>query len=429
MNYKIYEEAIKKLTFNKKINSYPLDSPNGFKAQVKNICEKLLLDYEEESSKLYIYKNNDLIGILYGMKPHYISMSTFRICQNKFLTNRFLKKNNVPVVNSKIFKENEFEEAKKFVEHELNTNFVLKPYDLDGGKGITVNIGPDFFEDAWNYSVEEQKLQKRKDIRNIIEEFHPGIEFRAVVIEGQFHSAAARIPAYVIGDGISTIDELIKKKNEIRKKNPYLKGRLIKLDEYGVKLLKLQDLTPQSIPYRDQIVLLHEKSNAAMGGENIDITEDVPNHIKSIIEKAVESIPGLNYGGVDIIVSSLETFENPKIIEINTNANIMLNHYPIYGEPRAPIETLINSMIKDYELFGPIDQSGLMEAINYQAMMKQREINILRRKNNNLTKENNSLNYQIENLASEIKEVNRKYHSLIKSFPINIIYKLRQRLR
>ena len=46
----------------------------------------------------------------------------------------------------------------------------------------------------------------------IVQEMVRGFEMRATVVEGRLDNVLVRIPAYVTGDGTSTIDELIRTK-------------------------------------------------------------------------------------------------------------------------------------------------------------------------------------------------------------------------
>src|SRR5690625_1684007 len=103
---------------------------------------------------------------------------------------------------------------------------VLKPTDGSFGKGVITNIS----------NVEELKnalaiVRTEQNIRNVMIEQHiPGEEYRVYVVGDQAVAAMNRIPANIIGDGNSSIRQLIGIKNEERKLNPRLISCLIQVD-------------------------------------------------------------------------------------------------------------------------------------------------------------------------------------------------------
>lgn len=103
---------------------------------------------------------------------------------------------------------------------------VLKPVSGSLGKGVITNIkDSESLLDNYNYLTEEMKKN------NIILESHVvGDDYRVFVIGEKASAVVKRVPANVVGDGESTIKELIKNKNLIRKENPFLSKGLIKID-------------------------------------------------------------------------------------------------------------------------------------------------------------------------------------------------------
>ena len=448
MNIELYKKLIKELILNREVNIYDDDVGGSYKGQINYICQKYQLTTVEEKSKVSIYKYNDLIGIFNGMKPHTTTSTAFAICQNKYLTNKWLEKNGVSVVKSNVFKADELEEARKYIGERLKTSFVVKPYNLSGGRGITANIQLDFLEEAWDFSLQEQKKKKVKVLKNIVEEFKPGVDIRIVVVDGKFNCAALRIPAHVIGDGKLTIMELIEEKNKVRIKNPYLQNKLIELNEHGIKLLRNQNINPSDILEEGKVVILHEKANVLMGGDNIDITDRIPESVKKFVEKTVRVMPGLSTAGIDVIVDSINNFENPVVIEVNTNANLMLNQFPLIGTQRTPLEDVIISMLKDYNIFGCLHKSGLLDAINFPSNRKNQEINNLKKINKKISSEkkalldkmynletefaqtkeiNNQLENKLQDLNKRTREYEEKYRQLSSTFPFNIINKFKRK--
>src|SRR5699024_6093959 len=151
-------------------------------------------------------------------------------------------------------------------------------------------------------------------------------------------AATKRIPANVIGDGVSTIEQLIKSKNKIRQENPYLQTKLIKIDDEINEYLSKRKKRITDIQNKNEVVYLKGKSNISTGGDPIDVTDVLTKEMKESAIVAINSIPGLTHAGVDIIV-----FENKAyVIEINATAGIVLHLFPLEGEPRNVPEKIMD---------------------------------------------------------------------------------------
>src|SRR5699024_8223403 len=107
-----------------------------------------------------------------------------------------------------------------------------------------------------------------------------------------------RVPAHIIGDGTSTIQQLVAEKNKSRK-GPVLKA--LKLDSESDRNIKRLGYSFDSVPEKDETVFLRSNANISGGGDSYENTKNIsPNVIKQI-EKAVKSIAGLHVCGVDAL--------------------------------------------------------------------------------------------------------------------------------
>jgi len=102
-----------------------------------------------------------------------------------------------------IRRERSLKEASEYVGFPL----VIKPIDGNHGRGITVDIN--------SYEEALEAFHIAKDISRavIVEKFIVGNDYRLLVINNKLVAAAVRTPAHVIGDGKSTIQELIDEVN------------------------------------------------------------------------------------------------------------------------------------------------------------------------------------------------------------------------
>lgn len=201
---------------------------------------------------------------------------------------------------------------------------VVKPRNTNYGTGITVfpkKVSKKQIMDAIEYAF-------KFDDNILIEEFAKGMEYRFLVVDGKCLSVAHRRTASVIGDGKSTIEELIDMKN----KEPWhaLTGSPVKKDEPVVEFLSLQNYTYESIIPEGKRVFLRTNSNCSTGGETLDMTQIMPAKFKRIAEKAASAFNG-KICGVDIIVNDLDKDEY-SIIEINDNPGYSINEWPYEGK-------------------------------------------------------------------------------------------------
>lgn len=213
--------------------------------------------------------------------------------------------------------------------HSLDKPVITKP-----------NVGSRSRHTRTHLSDEKEFLIAFKKARQLspwvmIEEELSGYVFRGTVIGGKFIACLRREPAYVIGDGIHNISELI----EIENKNPLRNGEIfhqLKLDDEAEKELKHWNHTEKTIPKKDEIITLGQKTSRAVGGGITDVTEIIHPDNKALLEKAAEVLND-PLVGVDFIMEdvSISWRDQPKcgIIECNSAPFIDLHHFPLVGKP------------------------------------------------------------------------------------------------
>lgn len=162
-------------------------------------------------------------------------------------------------------------------------------------------------------------------ISNIRKKEH---KYRVYVVGNEVVAVTKIIPANVIGDGKSSIKQLIIKKNKQRKENPYLANKLININNNLLKFIERQDFDLESIPQENERVFLNNTTDISHGADSININEDIPEIIKKTAIEGVKSIPGLTHGGVDIFYSDRET----SITNIHANGDISIHTFPLLGE-------------------------------------------------------------------------------------------------
>jgi len=315
----------------------------------------------------YFYKDGVYVGGLVRNRSSFVTSKTAEICRQKYNTLVILKENGIPVADGKVFDICRFEEALNWVKKH-NRRVVVKPANYEGGKGVTVNVNEVSFPKAWEYCV--VALKKKKDKKILVETYHPGVDIRLLVINKRVICATTRLPANVIGDGVNTIRYLIQRKNQQRLFNPYLREKLIVINDHVKALLKHQLLSLDSIPQKDRVVLLDEVTNVARSAEPVDVTDIISDQLKDLAIRAVQTIPGLDYAGVDVIATSFYSATNAIVNEINTYNDIRMHYYPVLGKPRDPANYLIKCFLKKHELFVNCSLQELNDSV-YTAIKQQ----------------------------------------------------------
>jgi cyanophycin synthetase len=205
---------------------------------------------------------------------------------------------------------------------------VIKPLDERHGKGVVVGLK--------DIAAVEKYVQP--DSALLVEEQLKGTEFRVVCVDFKFVAAAFRKPAHVVGNGQNTISELIAEKNKHpwRGEGHHNNLTIIKVDQLVEDNLKEQNLTVESVPEKDQEVLLRKTANLSTGGEAWDVSAQVHPANKALFEKIARACD-LNVVGIDVMCQDLSSpivdQESAGVIEVNASPGLRMHHFPIKGEP------------------------------------------------------------------------------------------------
>jgi D-alanine-D-alanine ligase-like ATP-grasp enzyme/acylphosphatase len=261
-----------------------------------------------------------------GTRSRSVSSNAIKICMNKDVTKEYLL--NADVTTPKGFTFKDSDDVIIAASKELDFPLVLKPTDASGGKGVIANIKDESeLMDALSYVRGSLGYEKV-----ILEEYFDGNDYRLYVIDNKVIAAMYRKGANVIGDGVSSIQTLLKEKRKERKKNPGLYNSIIKKDKEMRNLLKSQGYGLESIPKANELVYLKTTSNLSSGGDSIDVTDELPDNVKEEAVRAIKAIPGLLQGGVDILYN--EKSRKSTIIEINSQPSIRGHLFPMQGTAR-----------------------------------------------------------------------------------------------
>lgn len=332
--------------------NYPVHSPMDNLDQVKAALTDLNLLYKTSN-----LKNKEFIHIFYKdkllskySKANYPNNKFLgqSICNNKFTTEFYLNLNEVPTPKSQMFNERDFDKAAEFIKS-IPAPFVIKALNLRQGVGVYTDVNHDNFISYWKKSMEVQRKRKNTSPRVLIQNQLDGLEVRINVTEGVVESAILRLQGFLIGDGVHTIDDLIRMKNEEKKKNPYLNRDMILFDEELMQSIYEAGKDRTSILNNNEMLLLNKKPEIRYGMETYNVTAIVNERILEIGLNAVLAIPGLHTAGVDIIIPEL-TSEIGHVIEVNKNPAWALSLYAVRGPAGEPVKDVFRSHLIDNKI-------------------------------------------------------------------------------
>ncbi|WP_310992977.1 cyanophycin synthetase [Aequorivita marina] len=233
-----------------------------------------------------------------------------------------------------IARERSLEEACRYVGFPL----VIKPIDGNHGRGITVNVK--------NYDDALVAFREAKEVSHkiIIEKYIQGEDYRLLVINNVLVAAAKRTPANVVGDGKSTIAELVEEVNKDPRRGYGHENVLTKItiNNLTKTILKEKGFTEDSVPPEGEVVILKDTANLSTGGTAEDVTDIVHPSNVSMAER-ISKIIDLDICGIDIMTTDIsQTLEETDgaVLEVNAGPGFRMHLAPTTGLPRnvaAPV--------------------------------------------------------------------------------------------
>ena len=277
--------------------------------------------------------------------PDLNSYVSTKIIDNKGLTKCILEKNNIPAPKGWIMKN--YKKSLKMIDNEeMKFPLVVKP--IDGSQGHAVSVGIKSKEFLTKAIKEAYKYNRRKKGRPnsfLIEEYIPGDDYRILVLDGKFLTATLRKPAYVVGDGVQTIGELIDEYNSqkgVSKDQPLCP--IVRDFEFEKNLCE-NKITEKTIPKKNKRVYLRKNANVSTGGRSFECSGKVNSKYKKLAIKLAK-IFQIRFCGIDLIAPDISKYEKFKIIELNGSPGFDIHEVPYKGKTYPVAEHLVKAMFK-----------------------------------------------------------------------------------
>lgn len=250
----------------------------------------------------------------------------YRLSKDKDITYTLWERNRIPFPPYFRFRNHaEFSDKRR----DLKLDFPVITKELRGLKSINVftNI---------ESRKELDKIAKNYPKGFIVQKMAFGNEYRLLVYKGKLLGALRMVPPHIVGNGSDTVAFLIKQKNNLSEKK-------IILNETALKTLQKQGFDTQSIPDKDQMILLQHHSRLAEGGTTEDCTDKVHKEIAGLAWRAATAV-NLNLGGIDLICSDISLppdKQNVYFLEVNTYPDLNIHYHPNSGPIRPVAKNIL----------------------------------------------------------------------------------------
>ena len=272
---------------------------------------------------------------------HYLTISrqafgSVQLTKCKDITYKLLIDNGLPSPKTECFYKksyNKVEAIKKL--NKSKYPIVLKRATGSNSRGIFTNIND--LKEA--IKIINKVLPSYKSV--IAQEMVFGKEYRILVLGNKVIGALEMIRPHIIGDGISTIQKIIKEKQRTTKKRT-------RFDKNLIQILKKQNVTLKTILAKKKIIYFKENSCLAEGGETKDVTSIVHADVEKICVNASKTV-GKYLVGVDVIckdISRKQTKKSFNILEINGKPDLYIHYNPTHGKTRNVLKDVIKFLLK-----------------------------------------------------------------------------------
>lgn len=251
------------------------------------------------------------------------------IASDKDLTKSLLASCGVPVPEGQLV--TSAEQAWEAAE-DIGLPVVVKPYDGNHGRGVSVNLSTRADIEA-AYHLASRKGDSQSVI---VESFIRGNEHRLLVVGTRLVAAARGESLWVTGDGSANIIELVDSQiNTDPRRGTGEDAPLNALDPAsGAEIileLERQRLTARSVPAAGQQVLIQPNGNVAF-----DVTDAVHPSTAALATLAARVV-GLDIAGIDLVAEDITrplAEQGGAIIEVNASPGLLAHLKPATGAAR-----------------------------------------------------------------------------------------------
>ena len=281
--------------------------------------------------------DDSLVQLGYGSKQRRIQATMtdrtsalgVEIADEKFRTKELLRRAGIPTPEGAIAES--LEEAARVADG-IGYPVAVKPEVGNHGKGITARVSN-------ARELETAFASARKICDSVIVEMSlTGLDFRVLVIDGALVAAALREPAHIVGDGASSIRQLIDEVNKDPRRGIGHQRVLtaITVNDMTERLLCFRGYRVDDVLPARKKLYLKSTANLSTGGTACDVTDEVHQDVRLMCER-VARIVGMDCIGIDIVAPGLDhplAHDTSGIVEVNAAPGFRMHLNPTEGTAR-----------------------------------------------------------------------------------------------
>ncbi|WP_105153948.1 bifunctional glutamate--cysteine ligase GshA/glutathione synthetase GshB [Streptococcus suis] len=266
---------------------------------------------------------------------------------NKVVTKKILDQAGFPVPAGAEFANKT--DALRYYGQVASSAIVVKPKSTNFGLGISI------FQEPASLTDYEKALDIAfsEDSHVLVEEFVAGTEYRFFVLDGKCEAVLLRVAANVVGDGSSTIRELVDQKNQdsLRGRDHRSPLEIINLGDIELLMLEQQGYTPDTVLPEGVQAFLRGNSNISTGGDSIDMTDQMDESYKQLAADMATAM-GAWACGVDLIIPdrtkpASKDKPNCTCIELNFNPAMYLHTYTYAGPGQSITPKILKKLFPE----------------------------------------------------------------------------------
>jgi len=237
---------------------------------------------------------------------------------------------------------------------------VVKPNASFGGNGASIGLGGPGVTET---EAKEQLLQALKRANTselkqdaiLIQEMIQATEYRITILNGLVVGANSKDALHVIGNGKSTLKELMKAEEQNPVRVALNSGFVVSSNVE--KLLKKQGIQNlDEVIANGQRVYLNTARNIHQSGMPVDVVDSMHPTFKALFEDLSIKC-GLNWNGLDVFVTDITKDAKEEkywVCEVNSRAGTRSHHFPMAGKSRNVCRAGFAAMfptLKDHPLY------------------------------------------------------------------------------
>ncbi|MDX1838780.1 cyanophycin synthetase [Legionella taurinensis] len=225
---------------------------------------------------------------------------------------------------------------------------VIKPLNGNHGRGATTHI---LTKEKARAAL---NLAQQVSSQVIVEHLIDGHDYRFLVVNYQLVAVAQRSPAAIVGDGTSTIQQLIDAINQQpergRSHENYLTA--IAIDDVTMDILKEKNLDLDGVLSRGTVLRLKHAANISSGGTSTDVTADV-HPANAFMAERIARLMKLDVCGIDIMAQDirLPIEGQGAVLEVNASPGLRMHLRPTQGQAIDVAKPILDMLF-------PNNQSG-----------------------------------------------------------------------